>query len=55
MMFQFSDAELFSKPMVTFLGGKSTGKTSLVNYLLGLDGARWQLNTSNITHYFNIN
>lgn len=31
--------------MVLFLGGKSTGKTSLVNYLLGIDSTPWQLKT----------
>jgi nicotinamide riboside kinase len=40
-----SDAELFAKPTVLFLGGKSTGKTSLVNYLLGIDSTPWQLKT----------
>lgn len=40
-----SDAEIFSKPMVLFLGAKSSGKTSLVNYLLGLESTPWQLRT----------
>ena len=38
-----SDAEIFSKPMILFLGGKSTGKSSLVNYLLGIDDTPWQV------------
>lgn len=44
-IFQFiiSDAEILSKPLVILLGGKSTGKTSLVNYLLGIQGTPWQL------------
>jgi len=41
----FSDAELFAKPKVLFLGAKSSGKTSLVNYLLGIDSTPMQLNT----------
>jgi len=40
-----TDAEIFSKPMVLFLGAKSSGKTSLVNYLLGIESTPWQLQT----------
>ncbi|XP_075591436.1 sarcalumenin isoform X1 [Dermatophagoides farinae] len=40
-----TDSEIFSKPMILFLGGKSTGKSSLVNYLLGIDGTSWQIPT----------
>ena len=29
--------------MVLFLGGKSTGKSSLVNYLLGIDETPWEI------------
>jgi hypothetical protein len=47
----FTDAELFAKPTVLFLGGKSTGKTSLVNYLLGIDSTPWQLKTGLTSTY----
>jgi GTPase SAR1 family protein len=40
-----SDAEIFAKPMIMFLGAKSSGKTSLANYLLGLQSTPWQLKT----------
>lgn len=29
--------------MVLFLGGKSTGKSSMVNYLLGIDETPWEI------------
>ncbi|CAG2118950.1 unnamed protein product, partial [Medioppia subpectinata] len=44
-----TDAELFAKPKVLFLGGKSSGKTALVNYLLGIDSTSMQLNSDNYT------
>ncbi|UXI21754.1 hypothetical protein NH340_JMT07697 [Sarcoptes scabiei] len=31
--------------MILFLGGKSTGKSSLINYLLGIDGTPWKIST----------
>ncbi|GFW59658.1 sarcalumenin [Trichonephila clavipes] len=31
------DAEIFNKPMLLFLGPWSTGKTSIINYILGLE------------------
>ncbi|RWS25603.1 sarcalumenin-like protein [Leptotrombidium deliense] len=40
-----TDAEIFSKPLVLFLGAKGSGKTSLVNYILGLQSTPWQLKT----------
>ncbi|CAG2159067.1 unnamed protein product [Oppiella nova] len=46
-----TDAELFAKPKVLFLGAKSSGKTSLVNYLLGIDSTPMQLNTGLTTSY----
>ncbi|XP_054161022.1 sarcalumenin-like [Oppia nitens] len=46
-----TDAELFAKPKVLLLGGKSSGKTSLVNYLLGIDSSPMQLNTGLQTSY----
>ncbi|RWS12663.1 sarcalumenin-like protein, partial [Dinothrombium tinctorium] len=51
-----SDAEIFSKPMVLFLGSKGSGKTSLANYILGLQSTPWQLKTGLATggHYFTV-
>lgn len=42
-----SDAEINSKPMVLFLGPWSVGKSSMINYLLGLDDTSQQLYTGN--------
>lgn len=41
----FSDAEIFAKPLVVFLGAKSSGKSTLINYLLGLQNTEWALPT----------
>ena len=50
------DAELLRKQsMVLFLGGKSTGKTSLINYLLGIDDTSMQLTTGLCTRYNYVN
>lgn len=43
----YSDAEITSKPMVLFLGPWSVGKSSMINYLLGLDDTSQQLYTGN--------
>ncbi|XP_043079465.1 sarcalumenin-like [Puntigrus tetrazona] len=42
---EVSDAEITSKPMVLFLGPWSVGKSSMINYLLGLDESSQQLYT----------
>uniref|UniRef100_A0A8C1WB89 Sarcalumenin n=1 Tax=Cyprinus carpio TaxID=7962 RepID=A0A8C1WB89_CYPCA len=42
---EVSDAEITSKPMVLFLGPWSVGKSSMINYLLGLDDSSQQLYT----------
>ncbi|XP_067272256.1 sarcalumenin-like isoform X2 [Pseudorasbora parva] len=42
---EVSDAEITSKPMVLFLGPWSVGKSSMINYLLGLDETSQQLYT----------
>ncbi|XP_056392656.1 sarcalumenin [Hyla sarda] len=43
--YEISDGEITSKPMVLFLGPWSVGKSSMVNYLLGLDETPHQLYT----------
>ncbi|KAG1939863.1 sarcalumenin [Pimephales promelas] len=42
---EVSDAEITSKPMVLFLGPWSVGKSSMINYLLGLHDSSQQLYT----------
>ncbi|TRY97813.1 hypothetical protein DNTS_014951, partial [Danionella cerebrum] len=42
---EVSDAEIHSKPMVLFLGPWSVGKSSMINYLLGLEESSQQLYT----------
>ncbi|KTF76387.1 hypothetical protein cypCar_00030106 [Cyprinus carpio] len=42
---EISDGEITSKPMVLFLGPWSVGKSSMVNYLLGLQDTPYQLYT----------
>uniref|UniRef100_A0A3Q2PD59 Sarcalumenin n=1 Tax=Fundulus heteroclitus TaxID=8078 RepID=A0A3Q2PD59_FUNHE len=42
---EFSDGEITSKPMVLFLGPWSVGKSSMINYLLGLHGTPQELYT----------
>ncbi|XP_038676082.1 sarcalumenin isoform X2 [Scyliorhinus canicula] len=42
---EITDGEIVSKPMVLFLGPWSVGKSTMVNYLLGLDESIYQLYT----------
>ncbi|XP_072337518.1 sarcalumenin isoform X1 [Scyliorhinus torazame] len=42
---EITDGEIISKPMVLFLGPWSVGKSTMVNYLLGLDETIHQLYT----------
>uniref|UniRef100_A0A8C7NWU2 Sarcalumenin n=1 Tax=Oncorhynchus mykiss TaxID=8022 RepID=A0A8C7NWU2_ONCMY len=42
---EISDGEITSKPMVLFLGPWSVGKSSMINYLLGLKDSPYQLYT----------
>lgn len=42
---QMGDAEIFSKPMVLFMGPWSTGKSAIINYLLGTEFTRHALKT----------
>lgn len=39
------DAEIFSKPMVVFMGPWSTGKSAIINYLLGTEYSKSALKT----------
>lgn len=40
-----TDGEITSKPMVLFLGPWSVGKSSMINYLLGINDSPHQLYT----------
>lgn len=42
---EITDGEITSKPMVLFLGPWSVGKSTMINYLLGLDESPYQLYT----------
>ncbi|CAB1420257.1 unnamed protein product [Pleuronectes platessa] len=42
---EISDGEITSKPLVLFLGPWSVGKSSMINYLLGLNDSPYQLYT----------
>ncbi|XP_005653093.1 sarcalumenin isoform X4 [Sus scrofa] len=42
---EITDGEITSKPMVLFLGPWSVGKSTMINYLLGLENTRYQLYT----------
>ncbi|XP_050824132.1 sarcalumenin isoform X2 [Gopherus flavomarginatus] len=42
---EITDGEITSKPMVLFLGPWSVGKSTMINYLLGLDDTPYQLYT----------
>ncbi|KAM9857145.1 sarcalumenin [Aulostomus maculatus] len=42
---EVTDGEITSKPMVLFLGPWSVGKSSMINYLLGLQGTSQELYT----------
>ncbi|XP_044160825.1 sarcalumenin isoform X2 [Bufo gargarizans] len=43
--YEITDGEITSKPMVLFLGPWSVGKSTMINYLLGLDETPHQLYT----------
>ncbi|KAK7930143.1 hypothetical protein WMY93_006538 [Mugilogobius chulae] len=43
--YEVTDGEITSKPMILFLGPWSVGKSSMINYLLGLHGTSQELYT----------
>lgn len=45
----FGDPEIFSKPLVLFMGPWSGGKSSILNYLTGLEFTDWSLRTGKDT------
>lgn len=47
----FGDPEIFSKPLVLFMGPWSGGKSSIVNYLTGLEFTKWSLRTGKKKHF----
>ncbi|XP_039760015.1 sarcalumenin [Pararge aegeria] len=52
----FGDPEIFSKPLVLFMGPWSGGKSSILNYLTGIEFTEWSLRTGAEPSpaYFNI-
>lgn len=44
-----ADGEVTSKPMILFLGPWSVGKSSMINYLLGLHDTAQELYTGKLT------
>lgn len=52
----FGDPEIFSKPLILFMGPWSGGKSSILNYLTGLEFTEWSLRTGAEPSpaYFNI-
>lgn len=46
----FGDPEIFSKPLVLFMGPWSGGKSSILNYLTGLEFTEWSLRTGKIPY-----
>lgn len=39
------DAEIYSQPMVLFVGPWNSGKSTIINYLLGIEGTDMALDT----------
>ncbi|XP_018578929.1 sarcalumenin isoform X2 [Anoplophora glabripennis] len=50
----FGDAEIFSKPLILFMGPWSGGKSSIINYLLNNEYNETSLKTEPSPAYFNI-
>lgn len=50
----FGDPEIFSKPLVLFMGPWSGGKSSILNYLTGLEFTEWSLRTGNVFNWTHI-
>lgn len=49
--FTFQDPEIFSKPLILFMGPWSGGKSTIINYLLDNEYTRTALRTGEIQHY----
>lgn len=47
-----SEGDIFAKPMIVFLGPWSTGKSTMINYFLGIEGSPERLNTGKNIRYF---
>lgn len=43
--FRYLEPEIFSKPLVLFMGPWSGGKSSIVNYLLDIEHSQFALRT----------
>ena len=40
-----TEGEIFAKPMILFLGPWSTGKSTMINYLLSIEDSAFKLHT----------
>ena len=45
LMPMFTEGEIYAKPMVLFLGPWSTGKSTMINYLLSIEDSTIKLRT----------
>ena len=52
--FTFQDPEIFSKPLILFMGPWSGGKSTIINYLLDNEYAGTALRTGEIQHYTSV-
>jgi len=50
----FQDPEIFSKPLILFMGPWSGGKSTIINYLLDNEYTRTALRTGEIQHYTSV-
>ena len=48
-----TDSEINAKPMVLFVGPWSTGKSTMINYLVGIEDKRHLLHTGNAKQAIN--
>lgn len=48
LSFVFSESDVLSKPMVLFVGPWSVGKSTMINYLIGINDTRDMLHTGNL-------
>ncbi len=47
LLFYISDGEITAKPLVLFVGPWSVGKSTMINYLVGIEDSQHLLHTGN--------